>query len=252
MAVAAVAAEMLAHRATYELALAAAEPASGITAISGVLQGELIPDCRELTVNQAVHMVLHQAAGGAVETRFAATVWESNDAREMTFSTRNEVGGEVTEAFTGHARVGPPGLEGRIDYTRPDAMALALPAGVTFPLGLTRAVLAAADRGTRFLSADLFDGGGTAALNSGTVFIGRAFAAGEEVPSQGEAGLAGARSWVTRFAHYSIGGQEPQPLFEVGYRLFENGVITDLNLDYGDFQVSGTLAALETLTPVSC
>ena len=55
--------------------------------------------------------------------------------------------------------------------------------------------------------------------------------------------------WSSRF---SILRSAPEPVFEVGYRLFENGVITNLILDYGGFQVSGTLEVLEGIAPAPC
>lgn len=248
----AAAAEMTAHRATYTMRLVSAEPKSGITGVSGVFLVEQVPGCRGTTLNQAVQLIISQEGGGSVRTRFAAKVWERDDAGELTFSTVNEVDGRVTESFTGRAILQGPVLGGRVDYTDPDAMTLALPANVRFPVALSQDVFAAAEQGTQFLDAFVFDGGGPEALNAITVFIGKSYAAGEDTPAIGTELLAGLRSWNTRFAYFSLGAQELEPLYEVGYRLFENGVIADVSLDYGDFRMSGTLAELDPIAPQPC
>jgi hypothetical protein len=179
-------------------------------------------------------------------------VWERDDANEMTFSTVNEVGGRVVEAFTGRAVLQGIVGAGRVDYTQPTAMTLALPGGVLFPVAMIRTVLAAAENGTQFLDVIGFDGGGLDTLNAVSVFVGAEFGPGEETPEVGAGLLAGLRSWETRYAHFELASPAPEPLFEVGYRLFENGVITNLILDYGGFQVSGTLELLEEVAPAPC
>lgn len=240
------------HRATYAMNLVSALPQSGIVGVTGVFLVEQIPECKGVTLRQAVQLTLRVEGGAAVSTRFAATVWESDDAKSMTFSTVNEVAGDVVEAFTGTAALFGPGLSGRVDYTEPTAATMALPSSVLFPIALSRAVLAAAEAGTRLLDLIGFDGGGEDTLTAVSVFIGAQFAAGEEIPLNGADLLADQRSWHTRYAHYEIASQAPEPIFEVGYRLFENGVITDLILDYGDFRVSGTLETIEDIPPPAC
>jgi hypothetical protein len=240
------------HRATYAMNLVSALTQSGIVGVTGVFLVERIPECKGVTLRQAVQLTLRVEGGAAVSTRFAATVLESNDATSMTFSTVNEVAGDVVEVFTGIATLSGPGLGGRVDYTEPTTSTMALPSGVLFPIALSRAVLAAAEAGTRLLDLVGFDGGGEDTLTAVSVFISAEFAAGEETPPNGADILAGQRSWHTRYAHYEIASQAPEPIFEVGYRLFENGVITDLILDYGDFQVSGTLEDIEDISPPAC
>ena len=232
--------------------LVSALPQSGIVGVTGVFWVEQIPGCGGITLRQAVQLTMSAEGGAAVGTRFAATVWESEDGTSMTFSTVNEVAGDVVEAFTGTAELGGPGMGGVVEYTEPAAMTMALPSGVLFPLALTRTVLAAADAGTHFLDLTGFDGGGQDTLTAVSVFIGAAFGPGEETPPNGVSFLGDQRSWQTRYAHYDLASQAPEPIFEVGYRLFENGVITDLILDYGDFQVSGILESLEDIPLPAC
>ncbi len=246
------AAQLASFRATYDMNLVWALPVSGVTGVSGTFLLEQTVGCTGITLRQAVHLTIRDEGGGVASTRFAATVWERDDANEMTFSTVNEVAGGVVEAFNGRAV--PQGITGagRVDYTQPTAMTLALPVGVLFPVALTRTVLAAAGNGTQFLDVIGFDGGGPDTLNAVSVFVGAEFGPGEETPEVGAGVLADLRSWETRYAHFEFASPAPEPLFEVGYRLFENGVITNLILDYGGFQVSGTLEVLEGIAPAPC
>ena len=77
-----------------------------------------------------------------------------------------------------------------------------------------------------------------------------------EADDKGHALLAGQRSWPSDLAFFPI-RQKPDhapgtPEFEVGFRLFQNGIFTELTLDYGDFSLAGTLSRLEPLPKPDC
>jgi hypothetical protein len=46
--------------------------------------------------------------------------------------------------------------------------------------------------------------------------------------------------------------QDAAPAYELSYRYYENGVTTDLNIDYGEFAIKGTLKELTFLDAGKC
>ncbi len=64
--------------------------------------------------------------------------------------------------------------------------------------------------------------------------------------------LAGLRSWPVQVAYFPLGSADEVPEYEVGFRIFSNGISDRLVLDYGDFTVSGALTRLEALAGSGC
>ncbi|MNC91316.1 hypothetical protein D3C83_75540 [compost metagenome] len=63
--------------------------------------------------------------------------------------------------------------------------------------------------------------------------------------------LLGRPGWRVRLAFFPAEGQAPQPDYEIGLKLLDNGVSTDMIIDYGDFSVRARLRELEVL-PGGC
>ena len=70
--------------------------------------------------------------------------------------------------------------------------------------------------------------------------------------------VAGLTSWPISLAYYPLGrgapeeGSEGLPEFEIGFRLFENGIAGDVLLDYRDFALGGRLTLLQKLPAGGC
>ncbi|MEE8560076.1 MAG: DUF1849 family protein, partial [Alphaproteobacteria bacterium] len=59
-------------------------------------------------------------------------------------------------------------------------------------------------------------------------------------------------SWRMRLAFFPVQSAAPEPDYELGVRLFDNGVAGDLVLDYGDFTLLATLERIEALAKPAC
>jgi hypothetical protein len=53
-------------------------------------------------------------------------------------------------------------------------------------------------------------------------------------------------------AYYNVENSTDTPEFEASFLLIENGVLSELVLDYGEFSLDATLEKLELLEPPDC
>ena len=87
--------------------------------------------------------------------------------------------------------------------------------------------------------------------------IGREIAADEKKPDDAAAGksaLASLKRWPVTISYFEQGSKsgEQTPVYAIGFELYENGISRALQLDYGDFVVSGMMSQLELKDIPAC
>lgn len=165
----------------------------------------------------------------------------------MTFETTNVYGTQQDPPFAGRAVRAPNAAgQGHVDLDVPGGT-FALGPATLFPSAHSRAVLDAALRGNRMVTYKLCEGGSPAAYTVVSVVI-----SDPRPPDRTEPGLAGKSSWNVREAHFRPGSIAETPAYEIGFRLYEGGIIDILELDFGTFRVAARLASLEILPAPRC
>ena len=205
--------------------------------------------CDGYTLNQRFRSVLGQSEGPYIVDLTVST-WEANDGSEYRFNSRHVVNDKTVEDIRGRAHI--RGNDRKVFFTRPESDALDLPEGTIFPTRHALELIERAAKGATFVEATVFDGSSADGLQHTTAVIFASYAPGS-YEGAGETILAGLRSWRMQIAYfkYSPGVADSQPEYEIAFRLFENGVSTDVMLDYGDFTLKGALKLLELL-PTDC
>jgi hypothetical protein len=64
--------------------------------------------------------------------------------------------------------------------------------------------------------------------------------------------LRGQKSWRLRLAYFGMDETVSEPEHEQGLRLYANGIVDEMLLDYGDFVLSAELGVLEALPEIEC
>ncbi len=252
--VAASAADLVPHRAVYDMTLDAARPASGIAGARGNMVFKFSDGCDGWTVENTTELVIDHLDRPRMDTAWKFVAWESKDGDRYRFWVSTSRGGRVTEEIEGNAERSGDGGVAR--FTAPQDMTVDLPAGTLFPTEHTLRLLQAAEAGQRLLLRTVFDGTeveGAARVNA---VIGPRQAPGEAPVPGGlddeGAALLDAPSWHMDLAFFPLQGDEAQPDYEVGLRYRANGVGTDIRQDFGSFALQGTLQSLEPLPRPDC
>ncbi len=238
------AAQMMPHRALYQLSLA--EAGGGLAKAEGAFAIEWQADCEGYTTQQRLWFLGATDEGGLFDSDVRFSSWESADTTTLRFSMRSYAEGELLEEFRGTAHVPRTGEPGAATYVLPEPSEMRLPPQTVFPTEHMQRLLASAAAGERVTSHDVFDGSGAGvdALAAVTAVI------GEEVRTDGEGSV---RAWPMALAYHDPMDYEAGvPIFEIRFELTEQGLMRDVYLDYGDFALRATLDDMAWLPEPDC
>ena len=251
-AASAAAAPLTSHRAIYDISLDHATTKSPVAQVSGRLVIEWLDTCDGFTTNQRMYTRLDNAGGGEVASDLWLSSWESRDGQTFRFSMTTRTNGKIDEASRGTAKRGAAGAKGSVEFEVPRAEVRELPSATLFPTSQMVALLQAARAGKRLVSQTVFDGSAEEGLNDVSTFIGPKSTKAAAPALRGARELASGSSWPVRMAFFDPAGTDDFPDYEFAYRMFENGVSSELQFDYGEFVVKGTLKEIKALADAGC
>ncbi|MBP1845943.1 hypothetical protein J2046_004217 [Rhizobium petrolearium] len=240
------------HRAIYDLKLKDASERSGIEGMFGRMVYEFTGSaCTGFSTN--FRLVTRIDTGE--ETRLSdqqTTTFEDMSARQFHFETKSFTDEQLDRQVSGDASVAEKGV--KVEITQPDGREIDLPAS-DFPTGHMLDVIRNAKQGKHFFEARVFDGSenGDQALLTTTV-IGKPQTPQKDDADADKAGeFSKTPFWPVTIAYFNEATQgDPMPVYNMSFKLYENGITRDLTLDYGDFVLSGSLVKLEMLGKTDC
>lgn len=238
---------LIPHRAVYDLKLKDASERSGIEGMFGRMVYEFNGSaCTGFTTN--FRLVTKISTGE--ETRVSdqqTKTFEDLSAKQFHFETKSYTDEQLDKSVTGDASQSEGGV--KVELQGANGREVDLPASA-FPTSHMLDIIQQAKDNKRIFETRVFDGSenGDQALLTSTV-IGKA-----EAPEKGdaEAGAAGefakAPYWPVTIAYFNDGAAgDPMPVYNMSFKLYENGITRDLTMDYGDFSLEGSLVKLELL-----
>lgn len=233
------AAELAEHRAMYALSLESAR--GDVIAASGSMLYEVTDACDAWAVRQRLKMTLTNRDGQDIEMVSDYTTWESKDGLKLRFRLRQTTEDAVTSQVTGDATLERRGGPGVVRYSLPEDVTKPLPAGTLFPMAHTEVLLDAAKAGEKFLAVPLFDGTGAEGAQDSTVaIVGWAPPQDSKWPT-----LSALPSSRVRVAFFGRESATQQPDYEVGMKYWANGIADNLQMDFGEFVMSGRITDLK-------
>ena len=239
------AAPLVSHRAVYDLTLDKASDRSGITGLTGRMVYEFNGSpCEGWTVN--FRFVTRIDTGDSTRmTDQQTTTFEDPEGKSFSFLTKSFTDRALDRELKGVATKEPGGLKVEID--KPDPNTLELPA-TQFPTQHLEELIGKANKGETFYETNLFDGSDSGdQVMTTTVVVGKkAEAAANDPELAALKGLATDKYWPVDIAYFDAtnDGGEEVPQYRIAFKLHENGITRDLEMDYGDFSMSGKLVNL--------
>jgi hypothetical protein len=235
------------HRAVYKMTLERAQSASGVVGAGGTMLYQWADSCDGWTIEQRYKLRMQYSEQDDAELSISFVTWEAKDGKRYRYNVRKLKDGETTEELRGDAKLGADGA-GEAKFVKPEASTVELPAGTLFPTAHTLALIEAALSGATFLSKQVFDGGTVEGPFEVTGGI------GSEHPAEAGASnpLLRNRWWPVRLAFFPADSQSPQPDYELGMDLQDNGIARELILDYGNFVVRAKLESIEPMPKPHC
>ncbi len=237
------------HKALYNIKLTGKKSSSQVVNIAGQMMYEWDSGCDGWNSNHRFDMLYEYADTPATRITSDFSTYELFDNSALQFISQRKRDGELFEELRGSALMEAEGA-GNASYRVPAELGFELPPGTLFPMRHTLAVLNAIHQKKKFFKATIFDGSDAEGPLEVNAFIGTEIktAAEESVvkkKSVMDQSLLSGKSWKVRLAFFPLAQKEASADYEMSLVFHENGVISDMSVEYNDFSVSQKLVALE-------
>lgn len=237
------------HKALYNIEMATNKSGSQIVNISGQMFYEWQPTCDAWVSNHRFNLLYEYPDNPAMRITSDFSTYEAFDGKSMNFTSQRKRDGELFEELRGSAKL-EEGTISEAKYTIPQDLIFQLPPGTLFPMAHTLDVLEKIKTGKKFYAATIFDGSdeeGPVEVNS---FIGKAM---DKPPilslsKESDKNLVNTKAWNVRLAFFPTNKSESTSDYEMSLVLHENGVVSDILIEYQDFSVRQKLVAIEPLS----
>jgi len=232
------------HRAVYELSLGEKQAGTAILGAEGRYVFDLEDICEGYTLNERLVVRLARD-GDMILTDYRLSAYETEDGDLYRFSTETEFNGTTGQSASGNLSVEDESAE--VEYDDNDD--ISFDEEVLPPLAHIRAIIEAARAGEDRYAATVFDGD----IEKPVFYAVTRIAAAPDDPSKdqidGAEYLDNRDRWRIDSVYFPPSGDEDVessvPEFRFTATLYDNGVVTDLVLDYLDFSLNAKLAELK-------
>lgn len=239
------------HRAVYDLSLAKSRNNGAMARAEGKLEFKWADACTGWTVSQRTRVRMATTEGQPFEFGWSLNALESRDGRNYRFFIRRINSDGSDEAVRGEARFPAPDTRGVAVFNKPVSRKLPLAKGTLFPTAHSLKLMEAATDGALPLWRTVFDGSGDDGLFGVNAALTEILAA--DAPKSFESPLLRDQaSWRLRLAYFGMDETVSEPEHEQALRLYANGIVDEMLLDYGDFVLRADLTVLEALPPLDC
>lgn len=240
------------HKGLYEIKLAGTKSGSQIINISGQMFYEWQPTCGAWTSNHRFNLFYEYADTPSMQITSDFSTYETFDGKSMNFTSQKKRDGQLFEEMRGQATIEEGGA-GKAVFTLPKDLVYDLPEGALFPMMHSLHVIDAVKEGKKFYKSVIFDGSDQEGPVEINAFIGKSISPPAALNSSADidATLIKSPARQVRLAFFPLNDPSATSDYEMNITFHENGVISDMLIEYDDFSVHQTLIALESL-PDSC
>ena len=244
------AAQLVPHRAVYELSAKSAGGFGRSGALRGLLTYELMDDCEGWSVNQKAGLDVTPPEGEGHRFEWSQATWEAKDGLSYRYFIKDSQDGATGNQRRGELRYPKAGADGKLTTELPSKGEANVPP-VLLPVQHTLALIERAGAGESVFLATIFD----ATVDEKPVEISAGFGPPLTQPKAQDAAFAQLKNVPSRhvdFAFFVQNLPDGTPDFEQSIELFDNGIVSKVNFEFGGLPVLGTLRKLELLEPQKC
>lgn len=239
---------LIPHRAVYDLDLSDASDRSGITGISGRMVYEIRGSACDGYTVRFRYVTQASTRDASKVTDQQTTTFEDADGKSFSFSTKSYTDQNLERELEGKATREDDGVKIVID--KPEAKSFELQP-TQFPTQHLIDLITRAKTGETFYETSIFDGSEDAdkAMTT-TVIVGKPASASTSDPEfKALDTMKDDKFWPVDIAYFDEDGRdgEETPDYRISFKLYENGLTRDLDMDYGDFVIHGQLVDLAVL-----
>ncbi|MGE3246449.1 MAG: DUF1849 family protein [Beijerinckiaceae bacterium] len=240
------------HRATYDFVLGKSVGQKGPSAATGRIVYEVRGDaCTGYSINfrQATEVTPPEGEVRSADVRSAT--FEYPDGKKFRFHSDTFSNGQIVRTVEGTAEKLSGGMA--IKMTKPATETVELGIEPLFPVQQTLRTLAAAKAGERVLELKTYDGSddGKTAFHSLQI-IGAPIEKPAGDLTADQASMKGMKRWRVVASSFDLKNTEGSALYALTFEMWENGISSNVIIDYGDFTLVGRMTKLEMFAAKPC
>ncbi len=244
------------HRAVYDVRLVDSSQRSGIKSMNGRMVYEIRGnECEGMSLRYRFLTNVTTARDQFLSDQHTST-FESPDGKSFNFLSKSFLNEQLERTIKGKARRSEKGLS--VVLEKPAARIIEFAEADFLTTHLVK-MIELAKSGEHYLRGDIFDGSdngdevvGTSSFISGAKTV---FDSKDGLKAQIVTSLKDIKAWpvsMSYFAKTENATGERLPIFETSFLLFENGVSSDLVLNYPEYTLSAKLSELELFEKGNC
>lgn len=241
------------HKAIYTIEMISRRSSSQILNIHGQMYFSLQPSCEAWSTDHRFNLYYEYADSAPMQITSDFTTYEPLDGQSFDFNSRRHRDGELYQELRGNAARNEDGAA-VVTYSQPDGLTFDMPQGSLFPMAHTTEMMKNIRKGQKIFNAIVFDGSDEEGPIEINTVVGKAvnvMATLEPGPTI-DTTLINSPARRVRMAFFPIANAQPEADYEMDVILHDNGVISDMTVDYGEFSVSQKLVALENIAAPAC
>lgn len=241
------------HRAYYDLELRRLEDGNNMNAVTGKLAYEIKgSSCDGYSINYRIANRIIYTEGGPQVIDNQMSSWESGDGLELDITQKQFVDSKLNSESRIKVNKSAVASPGKGSITTATSKDFETSAAAIFPTRYQVKLIEAAVKGERRDVSIVYEGSEEEKSMRVVSFI------GEKRPVAGlpqgvPAEVSSLAAWPVSIGYYAENAREDeQPLYQASFLMLENGISSDLVLDYGTYALSGKLTKLELLKGGTC
>lgn len=236
------------HKALYDIKMVTRHSGAQVLNIKGQMSFEWRQGCDAWTTDHRFRLRYDYADSPPMDVISDFSTYETLDGKSLIFTSRRQRNGEVYEEMRGRAG------DGKVAYSIPEGVSYDIPAETLFPMAHTVQLLQQIKRGKNFFNAVIFDGSDDEGPVEINAFVGKPVNAMAFIKPAPElnAELLNTPAHNVRMAFFPLSQDEAESDYEMNVVLHDNGIISDMLVEYDDFSVTQKLVAVERLPGEKC
>jgi hypothetical protein len=245
------------HRAYYVLEAARLDSKGGISSIAGKLAYEITGnDCEGYAVNYRIANRYIQGEGSPQTMDIQLTSFESGDGLQLDMKQKQFVNASLETESRVKAKKPGNGSKGEGELQGKENKTFDIDGAAIFPTAFQKKLMEDAERGETRSSALVYEGSDDEKASRAISFIG-VKKPGSSINAGADATTLDALNklpyWPVTVSYYAVDSKgDEQPTYSASFNMLENGVSTDLVLDYGTYALKGKLEKIEMLKADTC
>ncbi len=244
---------LIPHKAIYDIEMTSKRSSSQVLNIHGQMYFALQPTCDAWSTDHRFNLYYEYTDSPPMQITSDFTTYEPYDGKSFDFSSRRKRDGEMYQELRGTATI-ENGKDGNVAYAAPAGLNIPVPSGGMFPMAHTMQMMKNVRDGRKVFNAVVFDGSDEEGPIEINTIVGKSVAPDHIIKAGPaiEASLIQSPARKVRMAFFPLASDNPGSDYEMDVVLHDNGVISDMDVEYGEFSVSQKLIALEKIDSPVC